>query len=134
MYSAYNSGHGMGRVPWDARASILGQGLRITFAPSFYTPDQIIYAVDVQAPSNSVVNDDEVQNRNSDAPRHPPAGVNIVQVNEASAGGTGSRRTKKAKVATTGAVAFFGSASADATAQPAPVAAASAPDAEAGSA
>lgn len=41
MYSAYNVGMGMGRSPWDARASILGQGVQVTFAPEFYTPRRL---------------------------------------------------------------------------------------------
>lgn len=46
MYSAYNVGMGMGRVPWDARASILGIGVQVTFAPEFHTPDAMLYKPD----------------------------------------------------------------------------------------
>lgn len=44
MYSAYNAGMGMGRCPWDARASILGQGIQVTFEPCCYTPDYMQYS------------------------------------------------------------------------------------------
>eukprot|EP00961_Rhodomonas_salina_P099849 1342993-Rhodomonas_salina.1 len=43
MYSAYNAAFGMGRAPWDARASILGQGIQVTFEPVFDTPSRLLY-------------------------------------------------------------------------------------------
>lgn len=44
MYSLYNAGFGMGKTPWDARASIVGQGVQMTFSPCYNTPDTMIYA------------------------------------------------------------------------------------------
>lgn len=44
MYSAY--GHnvgGVGRVPWDSRASIIGHPVQMTFAPVYITPDSLKY-------------------------------------------------------------------------------------------
>jgi hypothetical protein len=43
MYSSYHAGMGMGKSPWDARASILGAGIQVTFAPTFCTPDRFAY-------------------------------------------------------------------------------------------
>jgi len=36
VFGAYTAGFGMGKVPWDARACIVGHGIQITFEPLFY--------------------------------------------------------------------------------------------------
>lgn len=43
VFGAYTAGFGMGRVPWDARASIIGHGIQITFEPIFHDKEESLY-------------------------------------------------------------------------------------------
>ncbi len=94
-YSAYNSGFGMGRCPWDARASVVGAGVQVTFAPILVTPDRLRYAEPSPETDGNVLNPPE---NNGSIP-----GINVVDLSGNLGGDSGALPAvkKKRKVAGT---------------------------------
>lgn len=96
MYSSYNSGMGMGRVPWDARACLVGQGVQVTFSPVFNTPDAMRYT------ANSTVDMDTPV----DASSSTAAALNTTTTTTQATAAASSEPPKKKKKRATTAAAY----------------------------